>query len=133
MRNPTIYNKLRHRSKSWKQLGYTQRKGIKSFDAALSIACQTLLGIAASMVMSSFHENINDTIMVLLQRYCNVERESLIHMKGRIIDGDRGCVFDACINCHRFNITKRSTSLPFALGNCKSQRSTQTIISDIGF
>ena len=44
MRNLTIDDdKLRHRSKLWKQLGYAQRKGIKSFGAVLNIACQTPL------------------------------------------------------------------------------------------
>ena len=76
MRNLTIDDhKLRHRSKLWKQLGYAQRKGIKSFGAVLNIACQMPLRMAVSMVMSGFHENINDTIMILLPRYCNIERD----------------------------------------------------------
>ena len=132
MRNLIIDdNKLRHRFKLWKQFGYAQLKGIKSFGAVLNIACQTPLGMAASIVMSGFHENINDTIMILLQRYCNVERERLIDMNGGTINGDRGYEFDAGINCHRFNTTKRSSSLPFTFGNCKSQWSTQKVISEI--
>ena len=88
--------------------------------------------MAASMVMSGFHENINDTIMILLQRFCNVERERLIDMNGGTISGDRCYKFDSSSNCHKFNTTKRSSSLPFTFGNCKSQRSTQNVISEIG-
>ena len=133
MRNLTIDDdKLRHRSKLWKQLGYAQRKGIKSFDAVLNIACQDPLGMAVSMVMSEFNENVNDTIMILLQRYCNVERERLIYMNGGIINGDRGYEFDANINCHTFNTTKRRSTLPFTFGNCKSQSTNQHVISETG-
>ena len=53
-------------------------------------------------------------------------------MNGGTISGDGGYKFDSSINCHKFNTTKRSSSLPFTFGNCKSQRSTQNVISEIG-
>ena len=122
-RNVTIDDdKLRFRSKKWKQLGFTQSKRPKSFGPVLNLACHAQLGIAVAGSMSGFSENVSETITKLLQRYCPEETPGTIDMAGGMINGDRGYeIGSGLFNAHQLNTRKRSSTLPFLFGNCKSQ------------
>ena len=102
-------DKLRYRSKLWKQIVYSQRQGIPYFGDVLNVACQAPLGKPASMVMSGFNENINDTIIIMLQKYSNVKRERLIDINAGTLNGDRRYEFDSKAKYHQF--------MPFTFGN----------------
>ena len=134
IRNMTIDDdKLRFRSKLWKNCGFSQRKGIKSFGAVLNMACHAPTGIVCSLSLSGYKENINDLGNILLQRFCNVETKYAIDMNHGIINGDRGYEFNVeNYNCNQFNTVKRSSTLPFTFGNCRSQTNEQQVINENG-
>ena len=94
IRNCTIDDeKWRFRSKEWEKLGYTRRKGVKSFGPVNNALCHSPTGLYLGGILSTFDENIYDTISVLLKRYLDVEEKELIDMNNGIINGDCGYEF----------------------------------------
>ena len=67
-------------------MGFTQRKGPKSFGPVLNLAFHAPLGIAVAGAMSGFNENVSETITKLLHRQ---ETPGTIDMAGGMTNGDR--------------------------------------------
>ena len=96
---------------------FTRRKGLKSFGPVDNILCNSPTGLYLGRILSAFEENIAEVI----SKHVDAECFSKVDMHNGTLNGDRGCEFDGSnINCHCFNTTKRSSTLTFSFGTCKS-------------
>ena len=73
-------DKLRFCSRLWNEVGYPRKKGLESFGPVLNILCQSPTGLFGSISTSGFKESSKQTIMLLLQRFCNVECQESIDL-----------------------------------------------------
>ena len=88
------------------------------------MSCYHMKGCPLSL--SRYKENINDLGNILLQRFCHVETKDAIDMNHGIVNGDSGYEFNVeNYNCNQFNTVKRSSTLLFTFGNCRSQNGKQ--------
>jgi hypothetical protein len=116
-------DKWRFRSSNWSELGYSRRKGIKSFGCVLNMACDCPTGLFVSGAITSFGENATNSTKVILQRALHVETTEEVMMMGSMIHGDRGYNDDAflkfCnqINASLFFTVKRGPTLPYSFGS----------------
>jgi hypothetical protein len=116
-------DKWRFRSSNWSELGYSRRKGLKSFGCVLNMACDCPTGLFVSGAITSFGETATNSTKVILQRALHVETTDEVLMEGAMIHGDRGYNDDAflrfCskINASLFFTVKRGPTLPYSFGS----------------
>lgn len=128
-------DKWRFRSSNWSELGYSRRKGLKSFGCVLNMACDCPTGLFVSGAITSFAETATNSTKVILQRALHVETTEEVLMSGAMIHGDRGYNDDAflqfcnAIKASVFFTVKRGPTLPYSFGSThyKCNRDQQVI------
>jgi hypothetical protein len=61
------------RSSNWVELGYSRRKGLKSFGCVLNIACDCATGLFVSGSLTEFGDTATSGVKLIMQRALQVE------------------------------------------------------------
>ena len=75
---------------SGRSLGYSRRKGLKSFGCVFNMACDLPTGLFVSVTMTQFWDSPVNAVKVILQQALHVETTSEIQMNNAMIDSDQG-------------------------------------------